>query len=99
MGNMDTYTDGLVMISRREGCPHCESMKIHLENAGLKPQVVFSDNIRELFIAKHQTVPQLYFRGELIGDAAAIRLAHQLGGNDGVRRKALKEDKDEYGLF
>lgn len=94
------FTDGLVMIARRENCPYCDSMKIMLDNVGLTPQIVYSDNIRSLFILRHNTVPQLYYKGDYIGDASTISVAHQLGGNEGVRRKALKLDhEDDTGLF
>lgn len=100
MANSDMFTDGLVMISRRADCPYCEKMKALLTSAGLKPQIVFSDNIRELFIAKHKSVPQLYFRGEHIGDSSTLDTAYLLNGVEGVRRKALNLDpQDENDLF
>lgn len=100
MGNSDTFTDGLVMIARRENCPYCDNMKIMLDNAGLTPQIVYSDNIRELFISKHKTVPQLYYKGDHIGDYSTLAITHQLGGNDGVKKKALNQVvTDDTGLF
>lgn len=82
-------SDGLVVIVRREGCPYCDVMLDLLDKAGLKPQVVYSDDIKDLFTQVHNTVPRLYYRGRYVGDAQKLRLWYAMGKETRVKEGIL----------
>lgn len=82
MNKQVKLVEDLVMFSKRTGCAYCNSTKMILASHGIEAtQVYVEDNsdIREMFKKSHDTVPQVYFKGNYIGDSEAIRMMSLMG--------------------
>jgi len=80
MHSIKKQTPELVLFVKRKGCPYCEKMIELLQRRGLYPQLVYVEDVKDLFLKSHSTVPRLYFRGKHKGDYNTVNLQDAMHG-------------------